>query len=112
MHPILKCTFYIIQTYNTDRNVGDSAACATAFLAGEKAKAGTIGVSQKVPKSNCTAQKEPGNELTSVLKHAMKAGKECFIYYTYMYCCHTNKVTEKGCPIINVLIKCKKNYNF
>ncbi len=55
--------------------VPDSAGTATALLCGEKAKMGTVGVSQHVPVGNCSAMQEPGRKLKSALKHAMDAGR-------------------------------------
>lgn len=51
----------------------DSAGTATAYLCGVKANYGTIGVSASAPKDDCKASQ--GNEVTSVLHRAKKAGR-------------------------------------
>ena len=50
----------------------DSAGTCTAYLCGEKARAGVIGVSQRVVRGDCSTVE--GNELKSILKHAQDAG--------------------------------------
>ena len=50
----------------------DSAATATAFLCGEKAQDGIIGLNQQVANLDCDGQH--GNELTSVVHKAMAEG--------------------------------------
>lgn len=62
-----------LQTYNVDQQMPDSAGTATAYLCGVKANYGTVGVSAATPRSNCTAAH--GNEVTSVLHRAKKAGR-------------------------------------
>ena len=61
-----------LQTHNSDIRVPDSAATATAMFAGEKVNYYTAGVNDKVTRGNCTNIK--GNELKSILKHAIDAG--------------------------------------
>ena len=63
----------IFQTYNTDKQVGDSAATATAFACGVKAKYGTVGVNQHVHRQNCTNNEE--NAAPSYITYAMEAGR-------------------------------------
>ena len=63
-----------VQTYNTNQQTPDSAATATAFLSGEKAQAGTLGVNQHVTRGHC--QTEANNHLKSILHHSHDAGKE------------------------------------
>ncbi len=60
------------QTYNTDQAVPDSSGTATAFLSGEKTRQGTVGVNQRVPFEDCSMVE--GNELTSMIHHAMDKG--------------------------------------
>ena len=62
----------IFQTYNTDKQVGDSAATATAFNCGVKAKYGTVGVDQFVYRKNCTNNMD--HSVRSFISHAMEAG--------------------------------------
>jgi len=61
------------KTYNTDAQVPDSAATATAYICGVKAKLGTLGVNQHVYRKNCTNNMD--NAVTSYLHHAIDAGK-------------------------------------
>lgn len=60
------------QTYNVDRQVPDSAGTATAYLCGVKANYQTIGVSAAARLNQCKTTR--GNEVTSVMKRAKKAG--------------------------------------
>ncbi|XP_045906616.1 intestinal-type alkaline phosphatase-like [Micropterus dolomieu] len=68
------------KTYNVDQQMPDSAGTATAYLCGVKANYGTLGVTAAVPRYNCSATK--GNEVTSVLHRAKKAGKSVGIVTT------------------------------
>ncbi|XP_017268792.1 intestinal-type alkaline phosphatase [Kryptolebias marmoratus] len=68
------------KTYNVDQQMPDSAGTATAYLCGVKANYGTVGVSAATPRSNCKAAS--GNEVTSVLHRAKKAGKSVGIVTT------------------------------
>lgn len=63
----------IIQTYNTNAQVPDSAGTATAYLCGVKANEGTLGVSAGVTRDHCNTTK--GQEVTSILRWAKEAGK-------------------------------------
>ncbi|XP_054459020.1 intestinal-type alkaline phosphatase-like [Anoplopoma fimbria] len=68
------------KTYNVDQQMPDSAGTATAYLCGVKANYGTLGVSAATPRNNCSATY--GNEVTSVLHRAKKAGKSVGIVTT------------------------------
>ncbi|XP_070688481.1 alkaline phosphatase-like [Pempheris klunzingeri] len=68
------------KTYNVDQQMPDSAGTATAYLCGVKANYGTIGVTASTPRYNCSATS--GNEVTSVLHRAKKAGKSVGIVTT------------------------------
>ncbi|XP_071342042.1 intestinal-type alkaline phosphatase isoform X2 [Trachinotus anak] len=68
------------KTYNVDQQMPDSAGTATAYLCGVKANYGTLGVSAATPRANCRAAY--GNEVTSVLHRAKKAGKSVGIVTT------------------------------
>lgn len=61
------------QTYNTDRVTPDSAGTATAYLCGEKAREGVIGVNQDVIYGDCTTVTND-RKLESMLRTAQKAG--------------------------------------
>ena len=61
-----------IQTYNTDQQTPDSAGTASAFMTGEKTRAGIISLNQKVPRGDCLKSK--GNEAKSLLHYSMEAG--------------------------------------
>lgn len=63
------------KTYCVDTQTADSACSATAYLCGVKANMGTMGVSAKVPRHNCTEQKDSANHVDSVLAWGMEAGK-------------------------------------
>nr|XP_020452491.1 alkaline phosphatase-like [Monopterus albus] len=68
------------KTYNVDQQMPDSAGTATAYLCGVKANYGTLGVTAAAPRSKCSATY--GNEVTSVLHRAKKAGKSVGIVTT------------------------------
>ncbi|XP_070764463.1 intestinal-type alkaline phosphatase [Enoplosus armatus] len=68
------------KTYNVDQQMPDSAGTATAYLCGVKANYGTLGVTAATPRYNCSASY--GNEVTSVLHRAKKAGKSVGIVTT------------------------------
>lgn len=69
---------WALQTYNVDQQMPDSAGTATAYLCGVKANYGTLGVTAATPRSNCNATY--GNEVTSVLHRAKKAGRFSFTH--------------------------------
>ncbi|XP_047229990.1 intestinal-type alkaline phosphatase [Girardinichthys multiradiatus] len=68
------------KTYNVDQQMPDSAGTATAYLCGVKANYGTIGVTAATPLGKCSAV--AGNEVTSILHRAKKAGKSVGIVTT------------------------------
>ncbi|XP_032381638.1 intestinal-type alkaline phosphatase [Etheostoma spectabile] len=68
------------KTYNVDQQMPDSAGTATAYTCGVKANYGTLGVTAATPRYNCRASF--GNEVTSVLHRAKKAGKSVGIVTT------------------------------
>ncbi|XP_060157420.1 intestinal-type alkaline phosphatase isoform X1 [Globicephala melas] len=68
------------KTYNVDRQVPDSAGTATAYLCGVKANMKTIGVSAAARYNQCSTV--PGNEVTSVMSRAKKAGKSVGVVTT------------------------------
>ncbi|NXG48456.1 PPBI phosphatase, partial [Psilopogon haemacephalus] len=68
------------KTYNVDRQVPDSAGTATAYLCGVKGNYQTIGVSAAARYGQCNTT--AGNEVTSVLERAHKAGKAVGIVTT------------------------------
>ncbi|XP_032336393.1 intestinal-type alkaline phosphatase-like [Camelus dromedarius] len=68
------------KTYNVDRQVPDSAGTSTAYLCGVKANYKTIGVSAAARYDQCNTTR--GNEVTSVMNRAKKAGKSVGIVTT------------------------------
>ena len=68
------------QVYNTDAQTPDSAGTATAFLCGEKAKRGTVGLNQLVARGDCLAAAMPENKLKSSLKYAIDDGKFHYVF--------------------------------
>ncbi|NXR15159.1 PPBI phosphatase, partial [Semnornis frantzii] len=68
------------KTYNVDRQVPDSAGTATAYLCGVKGNYQTVGVSAAARYQQCNTT--AGNEVTSVLERAYKAGKAVGIVTT------------------------------
>lgn len=67
-------TLVLLQTYNTNAQVADSAGTATAFLCGVKANEGTVGVSAAAVRSQCNTTQ--GNEVKSILSWAKDAGTD------------------------------------
>uniref|UniRef100_W5MBG9 alkaline phosphatase n=1 Tax=Lepisosteus oculatus TaxID=7918 RepID=W5MBG9_LEPOC len=67
-------------TYNVDHQAPDSAGTATAYLCGVKANYGTVGLSAAARRYQCNTTK--GNEVTSILHRARKAGKSVGIVTT------------------------------
>ncbi|XP_043301618.1 intestinal-type alkaline phosphatase-like [Cervus canadensis] len=68
------------KTYNVDRDVPDSTGTATAYLCGVKGNYGTIGVSAAARFDQCNTTH--GNEVTSVMNRAKKAGKSVGVVTT------------------------------
>lgn len=62
-----------MQTYCIDKQTPDSACAATAFLSGVKTNVGTINVSPKVKRGDCTVP--AADRLESIAKAALDAGK-------------------------------------
>src|SRR5690606_34222481 len=62
----------LAKTYNTDRQVGDSAGAMTAIMTGVKTRTGLIGLNQNAELGNCKSAQ--GNAVTSFLEQAAKAG--------------------------------------
>ncbi|KAM9736471.1 intestinal-type alkaline phosphatase-like [Dama dama] len=68
------------KTYNVDRDVPDSAGTTTAYLCGVKTNMRTIGVSAAARFDQCNTTR--GNEVTSVMNRAKKAGKSVGVVTT------------------------------
>ncbi|XP_066287013.1 alkaline phosphatase-like [Branchiostoma lanceolatum] len=68
------------KTYNIDKQVPDSAACATAFLCGVKTNWGLVGLDGRATSKNCSSTK--GHEVESIIDHAERAGKSTGIVTT------------------------------
>lgn len=62
----------LIKTYNTDLQVGESAATMTAMMTGEKTRAGHVNVHSSVPRGDCAAAL--GNPLPTILQLAEAGG--------------------------------------
>ncbi|KAJ6636078.1 Membrane-bound alkaline phosphatase, partial [Pseudolycoriella hygida] len=71
-----------VKTYCVDYQVADSACSATAYLSGIKNNYGTIGISGKVPLSDCVDQMDESNHIKSIAKWAMDAGKSAGLVTT------------------------------
>lgn len=65
----------LVKTYNTDKQVPDSAATATAYLSGVKTNWFTVGVDARVQLNDCFASKQKENQVKSVLAWAQAEGK-------------------------------------
>lgn len=72
----------LLKTYNLDRQVPDSAATATAFLAGVKANYYTVGVNGHVKMKDCPASIVPENQVDTIIKWAQDAGKDTGVVTT------------------------------
>ncbi|KAM9735988.1 intestinal-type alkaline phosphatase-like [Dama dama] len=68
------------KTYNVDRDVPDSAGTTTAYLCGVKTCMKVIGVSAAARYNQCNTTR--GNEVTSVMNRAKKAGKSVGVVTT------------------------------
>nr|XP_020751682.1 intestinal-type alkaline phosphatase-like [Odocoileus virginianus texanus] len=68
------------KTYNVDRDVPDSAGTTTAYLCGVKTRMKVIGVSAAALFNQCNTTR--GNEVTSVMNRAKKAGKSVGVVTT------------------------------
>ncbi|KAM4042554.1 alkaline phosphatase-like [Anomaloglossus baeobatrachus] len=68
------------KVYNVDAQVPDSAGTGTAYLCGVKGNSGTLGVSAATTYGICDTAN--GNEVTSILHRAKKAGKSVGIVTT------------------------------
>ncbi|XP_068248908.1 alkaline phosphatase-like [Palaemon carinicauda] len=66
----------LVKVYNTDRQVPDSAATATAFLTGTKGNFYTIGLDSSVSMNQCLKSRDPETWQSSVLEWAQDVGKD------------------------------------
>ena len=71
---------YDEQTYSVDYQTPDSAATATAMLCGEKTNNDVIAANQNTTLDDCASQ--IGNEIPSILTHALNAGKRTGVVTT------------------------------
>jgi len=69
------------KTYNVDSQVPDSAGTATAYLCGEKADLGVIGVSQRITRARCDTMSLENN-LDSILHWSLAEGKKTGVVTT------------------------------
>ena len=67
-------TTHLLQTYNINYQVTDSAASANAFLSGVKTNDGTIGVNANVPRYSVDCDLIKSNSISSILKWALDSG--------------------------------------
>lgn len=72
----------MVKTYCVDYQVADSACTSTAYLNGVKANYGTVGLSAKVPRYNCTGQLDVSTHTESILKWALDSNKSVGIVTT------------------------------
>jgi len=63
------------RTYCVNKQVADSACSSTAYLGGVKANYGTLGVTAKVERGNCTLSSNPDYHVDTILTWAQDAGK-------------------------------------
>lgn len=70
------------KTYCVDQSVPDSACTSTAYLNGVKANTGTVGVTAKVPRGDCTVQLDPSTHTESIFKWALESGKSAGLVTT------------------------------
>jgi len=68
------------KTYAVNQQVGESAGTATAFMTGQKTRAGFLGVSSEAVRGNCASA--GGNHLTTALEFAESIGKSTGIVTT------------------------------
>ncbi|XP_076293665.1 alkaline phosphatase [Lasioglossum baleicum] len=65
----------LLKTYNTNKQVPDSASTATAMFCGVKTNYEVIGVDANVPLGDCAASLNASYHLESIISWAQKAGK-------------------------------------
>jgi len=75
------------RTYCVDSTVADSACSATAYLGGVKGPLSTIGVTAAVKYGECGGQRDPNNQVSSILEWAQQAGKATGVVTT-------NRITD------------------
>nr|CAD7440098.1 unnamed protein product [Timema bartmani] len=68
--PLSKCS----QTYNSDAQIGDSAACATALLCGVKTNFGTVGVDSTARFNQCESLGAGAAAVPSLVTWAQEEG--------------------------------------
>ena len=84
-----------LQTYNTDRQVPDSAGTATAIFSGVKTRIGLLGVDHTVAKNACDAEAMERAKVKSMLHWAVEQGKETgegYVINRLFFIVHTNTV--------------------
>lgn len=72
----------MVKTYCTDYQVPDSSCTSTAYLTGVKANYGTVGLTAKVPRYDCTGQLDPSTHTESIFKWALDSGKSAGLITT------------------------------
>ncbi|XP_076763625.1 alkaline phosphatase, tissue-nonspecific isozyme [Xylocopa sonorina] len=66
----------ILKTYNTNKQVPDSASTATALFGGVKTNYEVVGVDANVPLGNCTASLDTNHHVDSIISWAQAVGKD------------------------------------
>nr|XP_033187513.1 alkaline phosphatase-like [Bombus vancouverensis nearcticus] len=66
----------ILKTYNTDKQVPDSASTATALFGGVKTNYNVVGVDANVAMNNCSASLNADYHVDSIISWAQAAGKD------------------------------------
>jgi hypothetical protein len=72
-----------LQTYNSDAQIGESSACATALLCGVKANFETVGLDSGGRFENCFSSFS--SRVPSLFDWAQQAGKYLYMYKTLRY---------------------------
>lgn len=72
----------MVRTYCTDFQVPDSASTSTAYLTGVKANEGTVGVTAKVRRGDCTDQLDLSTHTESIFKWALDSRKSAGLVTT------------------------------
>lgn len=72
----------MVKTYCVDYQVPDSSCTSTAYLTGVKANYGTVGLTAKVPRYDCTGQLDLSTHTESIYKWALDSGKSAGLVTT------------------------------
>jgi hypothetical protein len=78
----LTCFPFSLQTYNSDAQIGESSACATALLCGVKANFETVGLDSAARFENCFSSFS--SRVPSLFDWAQQAGKCTYVNWLIM----------------------------